>query len=146
MENIEKLIIEKFGEKAIPHKREAPFPDNNLMLTNLEGGIKCRQFPPSTPNGFFVVEYYGPVQMYRLDVDLEKKLVSVKHHRYNPPSMENYYYGSFCNPEVATYSFEETGFSFSVKFESGINIFFREVYNTMLNFKCVKDGFIWIQK
>lgn len=139
------LIKERYGEKAVPHKRETPFGFNDLMSTYLANGVKCRAFSPNSPNGIFIVEYYETPVQHRLDFDFEKNLVSVKRHKTFPPE-NGESFGSFHNEEVAVYSFFKDTHTFKISHVSGVNTFLEEVRNALKTYFDVKEGFLWIEK
>jgi len=52
------LIKERYGEKAVPHKRETPFGFNHLMSTYLANGV--------IGTGFFMLLFWGGMLIYFL--------------------------------------------------------------------------------
>ena len=132
MKNIVDYIKEQYGEKAIPHERTEPFKSNDLMVKELPNGVSVRDFSPSTPGGYFVVEYHETTKAYRLDVDFESGTVSVK-------EKEHF-------TEVAKYRFSRETSTFSFAFVSGKNFFFEETRNAIKTYFDLKEGFKWIEK
>ena len=143
--NAEQIIRERYGKNAVPHKRENPFKENDLIVTELDGGLRCRAFSPATPNGLFVVEYYGVEQMYRLSFDFTTNTVQVNQNQYFPPENGSVT-GSYSAVVVATYIFFHTPHTLNITFVDGQNLFFNDVRDALKNYYDVQNGYLWVSK